>query len=62
MNTDRIAGTAKQAVGRIVGFFGKMVTDLEAVAGGRGKKAEGKVQDTVSDVKNTARHAPEDTQ
>jgi uncharacterized protein YjbJ (UPF0337 family) len=62
MNTDRIAGTAKQAVGRIVGFFGKMVTDLEAVAGRRGKKAEGKVQDTVSDAKDTTRHAPKDTQ
>jgi uncharacterized protein YjbJ (UPF0337 family) len=62
MNTDRIAATATQAVGRVVAFFGKMVADLEAVAGRRGKKAEGKVQDAVSDVKNTARHAPADTQ
>jgi uncharacterized protein YjbJ (UPF0337 family) len=62
MNTEQIAGAAKQAVGRIVSYFGKMVADLEAVAGGRAKKTEGKVQDSRSDAKNTSPRAPEDTQ
>lgn len=62
MNTDRIAGAAQQAIDRIVGFFGKMVTDLETVVGARAKKADGKVRDTVGDVKNTPPHASDGTQ
>ena len=62
MNTEQIAGAAKQAVGRVVSYFEKMVADLEAVAAGRAKKAGGKVQDTVSNAKNTSGHVPEDTQ
>ncbi|SDB73071.1 CsbD family protein [Belnapia rosea] len=57
MDSDRIAGTAKQVKGSIKEAIGKLTGDTKAQAEGAAEKAEGKVQNTAGDAKAAVRNA-----
>jgi len=52
MDSDRIAGAAKQAKGALKQAAGKALGDSKLVADGKSDKVEGKVQNAVGGVKD----------
>jgi uncharacterized protein YjbJ (UPF0337 family) len=52
---DRVAGSAKQAMGSVKEGAGSLIGDTKLQAEGRADKIEGKVQNTVGGIKDTFR-------
>ena len=52
MNTDRIAGAAKEAKGSVKETIGKAVGDTKLRSDGKAEKVEGKVQNAVGGLKD----------
>ena len=61
MDSDRIEVAAKQVKGAVKEGFGKLTGDTKTEAEGKAEKAEGKVQNTVGGVKDSARDALDKT-
>jgi len=59
MDKDRIEGAGKQAKGSVKKAWGKVTGDAKTEAEGKADKAEGRVQNTVGGVKDSAREARE---
>jgi uncharacterized protein YjbJ (UPF0337 family) len=57
MDKDRIEGAGKQAKGSVKEAWGKVTGDAKTEAEGKADKAEGRVQNTVGGVKDSAREA-----
>jgi uncharacterized protein YjbJ (UPF0337 family) len=57
MDKDRIEGIAKQVGGTIKEGLGKLTGDAKLQGEGAAEKTEGKVQNTVGGVKDSAREA-----
>ncbi|MBL6459059.1 CsbD family protein [Belnapia sp. T6] len=57
MDSDRIAGAAKQAKGSIKEAIGKLTGDTKTQAEGATEKVEGKVQNTAGGAKDALRGA-----
>lgn len=57
MDKDRIAGSAKQAEGKIKEVAGKAMGDEKLKREGQGDQAVGKVQNAVGGVKDAVRDA-----
>jgi uncharacterized protein YjbJ (UPF0337 family) len=55
MDSDRIAGAAKQVKGSIKEAIGKLTGDTKAQAEGAAEKVEGKVQNTTGCAKDAVR-------
>jgi uncharacterized protein YjbJ (UPF0337 family) len=55
MDKDRIAGSIKQAAGAVRQTVGKLLGDHKAESEGRAERAEGKVQNAIGGLKDTAR-------
>jgi uncharacterized protein YjbJ (UPF0337 family) len=55
MDKDRVAGSAKQAVGGVKEAVGKALGDQKMQEEGHAKKTEGKIQNAVGGVKDAAR-------
>lgn len=55
----RIAGTAKQAKGKIKEGAGKVTGDAKLEGEGKAEKAKGKIQSTVGGVKDKVRETTE---
>jgi uncharacterized protein YjbJ (UPF0337 family) len=55
MDSDRIAGTAKQAKGAVKEAAGKILGDAKLNAEGKADKIEGKIQNAVGGVKDALR-------
>jgi uncharacterized protein YjbJ (UPF0337 family) len=55
MDKDRIAGSAKQAVGGVKEAAGKVLGDKKLQADGSAQKAEGAVQNAVGGVRDAVR-------
>lgn len=59
MDTDRIAGSAKEFAGRVEGAVGEMAGDARSQASGRAREAAGTVQNMYGQAKDAAREAGE---
>jgi uncharacterized protein YjbJ (UPF0337 family) len=59
MDTDRIAGSAKEFAGRVEGAVGEMEGDAKSQAAGRAREAAGTVQNLYGQAKDAARDAGE---
>ena len=59
MDKDRVEGAGKQAKGAIKEAWGKATGDAKTQAEGQADKTEGKVQNAVGGMKDTAREALE---
>jgi uncharacterized protein YjbJ (UPF0337 family) len=57
MDTDRIAGSAKDFAGKVEGAAGGMTGDAKSQASGRAREAEGTVQNLYGQAKDAAREA-----
>jgi uncharacterized protein YjbJ (UPF0337 family) len=57
MDTDRIAGSAKNFAGKVEGAVGDVAGDADMQASGRIREAAGKVQDLYGQAKDVARDA-----
>ena len=57
MDTDRIAGTAKDMAGKVEGGIGEMTGDKQTEASGRAREASGVVQNLYGQAKDAARDA-----
>ena len=57
MNKDRIAGSLKEAKGSVKEAIGKANGDAKLQADGKADKLDGKIQNAVGGVKDTARDA-----
>jgi len=57
MDTNRIAGSAKQAKGAVKAAIGKATGDAKLRADGKADKAEGKVQNAIGGLTDTVRDA-----
>ena len=57
MDSDRIAGAAKQAKGAIKDAAGKVTGDTKLQAEGKADKAAGKIQSSVGGAKDAIRDA-----
>ena len=57
MNKDRIAGSLKEAKGSVKEAIGKATGDAKLQADGKADKLDGKIQNAVGGVKDTARDA-----
>jgi uncharacterized protein YjbJ (UPF0337 family) len=57
MDQDRIAGTAKDAAGKIEGSVGDLTGDAETRVSGRLREASGTVQNLYGQAKDAARDA-----
>lgn len=57
MDKDRIEGAGKQAKGTVKEAWGKVSGDTKTAAEGKADKAEGRVQNAVGGMKDTAREA-----
>ena len=57
MDTDRIAGSAKEYAGRVEGAVGEMAGDAKTQASGRAREAAGTVQNLYGQAKDAARDA-----
>jgi uncharacterized protein YjbJ (UPF0337 family) len=55
MDTDRISGSIKQAVGTVREMIGKLLGDRKTELEGTAQKVEGKTQNTIGGIKDTAR-------
>ena len=59
MDKDRIAGSAKDAAGKVEGAFGEATGDAQTQAAGRVREAAGSVQNLFGQAKDAARDAGE---
>jgi uncharacterized protein YjbJ (UPF0337 family) len=59
MDKDRIAGSAKEAVGKVEGAIGDVAGNAQAQAAGRAREAAGTVQQLYGQAKDAARDAGE---
>ena len=59
MDKDRLQGSAKQAKGAVEEAWGKVTGDAKTKAKGTADKAEGKLQNAVGGMKDTARETLE---
>jgi uncharacterized protein YjbJ (UPF0337 family) len=59
MDMDRIAGSAKDAAGKVEGAFGEATGDAQTQAAGRVREAAGSVQNLFGQAKDAARDAGE---
>src|SRR5947209_6718662 len=57
MDKDRIVGTAKDFAGRVEGVTGDLAGDTMTQAAGRGREAEGTMQNMYGQAKDAARDA-----
>jgi uncharacterized protein YjbJ (UPF0337 family) len=57
MDKDRIAGSAKDFVGKVEGAVGDMAGDAKTQAAGRAREASGTVQNLYGQAKDVARDA-----
>jgi len=57
MNSDRIAGAAKNIKGSIKETIGKAVGDAKLVSDGKADKLEGKVQNAIGGLKDALKDA-----
>jgi len=57
MDTDRIAGSAKDFAGKVESAAGDIAGDAETQASGRAREAEGTVQNLYGQAKDAAREA-----
>ena len=57
MDSDRVAGAAKQAKGSIKEAIGKLTGDAKTQAEGAAEKVEGKVQNTTGSAKDAVQGA-----
>ena len=57
MNKDRIAGSLKEAKGSVKEAIGTATGDAKLQADGKADKLDGKIQNAVGGVKDTARDA-----
>ena len=57
MDKDRIAGAAKQTVGKVKEKVGQAVGDSKTEAEGEAQQTEGKIQNAVGGIKDTLRDA-----
>jgi uncharacterized protein YjbJ (UPF0337 family) len=57
MDKDRIAGSVKQVKGAVEQALGTLIGDEKLRADGTADRAEGKIQNTIGGVKDTARDA-----
>ncbi|KAA0578704.1 CsbD family protein [Azospirillum sp. Sh1] len=57
MDKDRIKGSIKQVTGNIKEMAGKILGDNKVEAEGKAEQVEGKVQNAVGGLKDTAREA-----
>jgi uncharacterized protein YjbJ (UPF0337 family) len=57
MNKDQVAGTVKDAAGKVQRKVGEAIGSEEQQAKGLGKQIEGKVQKTVGNAKETLKDA-----
>jgi uncharacterized protein YjbJ (UPF0337 family) len=55
MDKDRIAGSVKQAVGGIKQGVGNLLGDKKAQAEGVAEQVEGKLQNTVGEIRDAGR-------
>jgi uncharacterized protein YjbJ (UPF0337 family) len=60
MDKDRVAGSAKQAVGGVKEAVGKALGDQRMQEEGQAKKTEGKIQNAVGGVKDAVREILDD--
>jgi uncharacterized protein YjbJ (UPF0337 family) len=60
MNKDRIQGSADQAKGKVKEIAGKVTGDAKLESEGKAQKISGKVQNTISGVKDAVKEAVED--
>jgi uncharacterized protein YjbJ (UPF0337 family) len=58
MDSDRIAGAAKQVKGSIKEAIGKLTGNTETQASGAAEKVEGKVQAPSEGTRDAVRNAP----
>ena len=59
MDKDRIAGSAKDAAGKVESAFGEATGDAQTQAAGRAREAAGSVQNLFGQAKDAARDAGE---
>jgi uncharacterized protein YjbJ (UPF0337 family) len=59
MDTDRIAGSAKDVAGKVEGAVGDIADNAQTQAAGRAREAAGTVQNLYGQAKDTARDAGE---
>ena len=59
MDNDRIAGSAKDAAGKVEGAFGEATGNTQTEAAGRAQEAAGSVQNLFGQAKDAARDAGE---
>jgi uncharacterized protein YjbJ (UPF0337 family) len=59
MDKDRIAGTAKDFVGKVEGAAGELAGDARTQASGKAREAAGAVQNLYGQAKDAAREAGE---
>jgi uncharacterized protein YjbJ (UPF0337 family) len=57
MDTDRIAGSAKEVKGTVKEAVGKVVGDAKLESEGKADKAEGKMQNAIGGLKDVVRDA-----
>ena len=57
MDTDRIAGSAKEFSGKVEGTVGEIAGDTKTEAAGRAREAMGTVQNLYGQAKDAAREA-----
>jgi uncharacterized protein YjbJ (UPF0337 family) len=57
MDTDRMAGTARNFAGKVEGAVGDMAGDAQTAANGRAREAAGTVQNLYGQAKDAARDA-----
>lgn len=57
MDSDRVKGAAKEALGKAEGAFGQATGNAEAEASGNVREAEGVVQNTLGQAKDAVRDA-----
>lgn len=60
MDSDRVKGAAKEALGKVEGAFGQATGDAETEASGTVREAEGIVQNTIGQAKDAVKDAVRD--
>ena len=55
MDKDRIVGSAKHVVGGLKEAAGKVLGDTKLTADGKAEKAEGKLQNAIGGIRDSAR-------
>jgi uncharacterized protein YjbJ (UPF0337 family) len=57
MDSDRVKGAAKEALGKVEGAFGQATGNAETEASGTVREAEGIAQNTIGQAKDAVREA-----